>query len=118
MQLPAEQITRWALIDSDGIILEPPGKAPFNLPVVTGVRPEEAAGMRGLRVRRMKRMLDDLGPQRDKVSDVDVADLDNLKITLKMDERPLVLMIGDHNFRSRFQTFSTTMTKSRNESRT
>lgn len=103
VQLPAEHITRWSLIDSDGVILEPPLRAPFKLPVITGVRPEEALAMRAVRVRRMKRMLDDLGPLRDKVSDVDVADLDDLKLTFKMGDRPLVLMMGDRNFRSRFQ---------------
>ena len=103
VQLPTEHITRWSLIDSDGVILDPPLRSPFKLPVVTGIRPEEALPMRSIRVRRMKRMLEELGPLREKVSDVDVADLDDLKLTFKMGERPLVLMMGDHNFKKRFE---------------
>lgn len=105
LQLRSESISRWALIDSDGIILDPPIKAPFKLPLITGVQPEEPASMRGMRVRRMSRMLDDIGSFREKVSEIDVSDLDNLKVTLKMGDRALVLMLGDQNFRTRFQSF-------------
>ncbi len=105
LQLPSEAISRWALIDADGIILDPPLKAPFKLPVITGMEAGEPAALRGMRVRRMSRMLDEVGTYREKVSEVDVSDLDNLKVTLKMGNRPLVLMLGDHNFHDRVQSF-------------
>jgi cell division protein FtsQ len=105
VQLPADSMMRWALIDADGIILDPPDKTSFKLPVITGVRGDEAADVRSLRVRRMRRMLDDLGELREKVSDVDVADLDDLKITTKLGNHAVILRMGDHNFRTRFQNF-------------
>lgn len=105
VQMRGDSISRWSLIDADGIILDPPAKTPFQLPVITGVKPEEAAAVRGVRVRRMMRMLDDLGDNRSKISEVDVADLDNLKATLKVSEHAVVLILGDRNFRTRFQNF-------------
>jgi cell division protein FtsQ len=105
IELRSDSISRWSLIDQDGVILEPPARTAFNLPVVSGVRAEESQSMRGIRVRRMLRMLDDLGPQHSRISEVDVSDLDDLKVTLKVDQRAIVLMLGDHNFRSRFQNF-------------
>lgn len=105
VQFRSESISRWSLIDQDGVILEPPAHTAFNLPVVSGIRPEESQAMRGVRVRRMLRMLDDLGAQHDRISEVDVSDLDDLKVSLKVDQRAVVLMLGDHNFHTRFQNF-------------
>jgi cell division septal protein FtsQ len=105
VQLRSEGISRWSLIDSDGVILEPPAKAPFKLPVVNGVQAGESQATRGMRVRRVSRMLDEIGPEfRDKVSEADVSDLDNLKVTMKLRGRAVVLMLGDHNFRNRIQS--------------
>lgn len=105
IQFPSESMSRWSLIDQDGVILEPPPRTAFNLPVIAGLHIEEGQAMRGTRVRRMLRMLDELGPQQTQISEVDVSDLDDLKVTVKKDQRAVVLMMGDHNFRTRFQNF-------------
>lgn len=105
VQLKSESMSRWALIDSDGIILEPPLRSNFKLPVITGVEAGEPPALRGVRVRRMSRMLDDIGNYRQKVSEIDVSDLDDLKATIKMGDRALILMLGDRNFHGRFQNF-------------
>jgi cell division protein FtsQ len=105
VQLKSESMSRWALIDSDGIILDPPLRSGFKLPVITGVQADEPPAMRGVRVRRMSRMLDEIGSYREKLSEIDVSDLDDLKVTIKMGDRALILMIGDQNFRTRFQNF-------------
>jgi len=105
IEIRTESISRWSLIDQDGVVLEPPHRTPFNLPVVSGVRLQESQSMRAVRIRRMLHMLDDLGPSRNRISEVDVSDLDDLKVTLKIDQRAIVLMLGDHNFRTRFQNF-------------
>ena len=105
LQLQSEGITRYPLIDTDGVILEPPARALFDVPVLIGVRTEETQTMRGLRVRRMQRLLKDLGASANKVSEVDVSDLDNLHVRVKVDRRSILLIMGDHNFRSRFQGF-------------
>ena len=65
----AEAMLRWALIDEEGVILDPPPKAAFTLPFLTGVPSRESAEKRAIRVRRMQRLMQDLGPMSDNVSD-------------------------------------------------
>lgn len=105
IKLPAENMARWALIDDEGVILEPPPKAGFHLPVLAGIRSTETAEKRAARVRRMERLNKELGRMADKVSEVDVSDLDNLKITEQVEGTAVSLMLGDHNFSSRVQNF-------------
>ena len=101
----SESISSWWLIDEEGVILEPPARTAFDVPVLTGVRTDESRAIRGVRTRRMIRLLEDLGAYRNRISEVDVADLDNLKVTLKVDGRAVVLLLGDRNFHGRFQNF-------------
>jgi hypothetical protein len=75
------------------------------LPTVTGVRLGEKAADRGKRVRRMQTLLKDLGPLAGQVSQSDVSDLDDLKVTVKMQDRAIVLIVGDRNFHDRLQHF-------------
>lgn len=106
VEMKTEGISRWALIDSDGIILEPPERAVFHLPVLSGVRFDERQNMRGMRVRRMLALMKELGPLDENISEIDVSDLDDLKVTQQMQDHAIVLMLGDRNFRSRFQHFA------------
>lgn len=105
LQIRSESISRWSLIDQDGVVLEPPLRTPFELPVVSGIRLQESQTMRASRIRRMLRLLDDIGASRSRISEVDVTDLDNLKVSLRVGKRAIVLMLGDHNFHTRFQNF-------------
>jgi cell division protein FtsQ len=105
IRLPAESMLRWALIDDDGVILDPPAKASFQLPVLSGVMGAENQEKRSIRVRRMKRLMRDLGPLADNVSEVDASDLDDLRITEKAGGNAVLLMLGDRNFSSRLKNF-------------
>src|ERR1700693_448782 len=105
VKLRAESMERWALIDEEGVILEPPQKAPFHLPMLAGVHPEESPAQRSVRVRRAQRLVQELGSLADKISETDVTDLDDLKITEKLDGRAVTLMLGEHNFASRLRNF-------------
>lgn len=105
LQLRSDSISRWFLIDQDGVVLDPPARTAFNLPIVSGIRAGESQALRGTRVRRMLRVLDDLGAQQTPISEIDVSDLDDVKLTVKKDRRAVVLAIGDRNFRTRFQNF-------------
>ena len=98
-------MSRWALIDADGVILEPPQRAPFKLPVITGVRADEPQSMRGTRVRRMLRMMKELGPMGNDISEINVRDLDDVAVTEQIGGRGIVLMLGEHKFASRLQNF-------------
>jgi cell division septal protein FtsQ len=105
VKLPAESMARWALIDEEGVILDPPAKAAFQLPVLSGVTAGESPEKRGIRVRRMQRLMKELGPMADNISEVDAADLDDLKITEQVGGGAVSLMLGDRNFASRLRNF-------------
>jgi cell division protein FtsQ len=105
LDVKVEGMSRWSLIDSDGVILDPPARANFKLPVITGVLKGESTAMRGTRVRRMQRMMKELGSMADNVSEVNVSDLDDLCVTESMSGRAVVLMLGDQNFASRLRNF-------------
>jgi len=87
------------------VILDPPAKASFQLPVLSGVTAGENQEKRGVRVRRMERLMKDLGPLSDNVSEVDATDLDDLKITEQVGGGAVSLMLGDRNFSSRLHNF-------------
>jgi cell division protein FtsQ len=105
IKLPAEAMLRWALIDDEGVILDPPPKTAFQLPVLSGVLGGETQEKRGVRVRRMQRLLKELGPMADNVSEVDASDLDDLKITEQAGGGAVTLMLGERNFSSRLRNF-------------
>jgi cell division protein FtsQ len=105
VRVPADGMTRWALIDDEGAILEPPLKAPFRLPLLDGVPVGESPDKRARRVRRMEQVLRDLGGLADKVSEVDASDLDSLKISEQVQGRQVSLLMGDRNFSSRLKNF-------------
>ncbi len=105
IRLQAESMVRWALIDDEGVILDPPAKASFQLPVLSGVTAAENQEKRGIRVRRMKRLMKDLGALADNVSEVDAGDLDDLKITEQVKSGAVLLMLGNRNFSSRLTNF-------------
>jgi cell division protein FtsQ len=105
VKLPGDNIARWGLIDDEGVILEPPAKAAFRLPVLAGIRASETLEKRGTRVRRMQRLTKELGKLADNVSEVDVGDLDNLKVTEQVGGTAVSLMLGDRNFSSRLRNF-------------
>lgn len=97
--------SRFALIDGDGLILQPPAHARFNLPVALGINPSAVPEDRRSRVRRLMTLVKDVGPLSDRLSEVDVTDMDNLKVTARVDNRAILLMLGDHNFAKRLQNF-------------
>ncbi|MGA2182962.1 MAG: FtsQ-type POTRA domain-containing protein [Bryobacteraceae bacterium] len=105
LQIPFGPMSRYALIDADGVILEQPGKARFDLPVILGVNPGAPIGDRVVRVHRMQRLTSDLGALAAGVSEIDVGDLDNLKIRERVQDQTVLLNLGDRNFASRMHTF-------------
>lgn len=105
IKVPAEGMSRWALIDEEGVVLDPPAKQVFKLPVLTGVSLGESIEKRAQRVRRMQRLIADLGALSDAVSEVDASDLDNLRVTEQVDGRTVTLLLGDQNFNWRVKSF-------------
>ena len=96
--------SRFGLIDEDGVIL-PPAADRFTLPVLAGVRAADPIAQRKERVHRMLRLTRDLGDATAKISQIDVSDSENLKITQSWEGRIVTLLLGDHNFGLRYQNF-------------
>jgi hypothetical protein len=105
IKLPADGMARWSLIDEEGVILDPPAKQAFRLPVLTGALASESPEKRATRVRRMQRLMTELGALGDHVSEVDAGDLENLRITEEVEGRTVTLLLGDQNFAARVRGF-------------
>ncbi|MEO7142360.1 MAG: FtsQ-type POTRA domain-containing protein [Bryobacteraceae bacterium] len=97
--------SRMALIDRDAVILETPPKSRFALPVLTGFAAGDSQPVRRERVRRMERLLTEVGPLGARISEIDTTDRDNIRVTVDRGDRALVLLLGDRNFAPRLENF-------------
>jgi cell division protein FtsQ len=102
---PKDGMSQLALIDKDGYLLRPKVAAKFTLPVITGVRESEGLENRRARVRRVLGMLKDAGPLAEQISEISVADPNNLIIAEHVNNRVVNLMLGDENYAERLQNF-------------
>jgi cell division protein FtsQ len=98
-------ISRFVLIDGDGFILRPKVAAKFTLPVLTGFSETESIENRRARVHRVLDMLKEIGPLGKDVSEVDVADPNNLIVSEHVEGTVVKLMLGDENYAERIQNF-------------
>lgn len=96
-----------ALIDREGVILYPEAAARFELPVVLGISPGQSEADRRYRMRRVTRLLDDLGPLAEAISEIDVADPENLRAVQQVEDRAVTLILGNQRFKQRIQNFLT-----------
>jgi cell division protein FtsQ len=103
VQLPGE--TELPLIDNDGFLLRPEVNASFNLPVLTGITREQSDEERRVRVRRLRKLITDSGELSAKISEVDVADPDNLKVMQDAGGKAVTLIIGNRYFKRRLEKF-------------
>ncbi len=97
--------TRLLLIDAEGVLLDPPPHAPFSFPVLSGVAGDDTEAVRRIRVQAMLRLLNELGPGARDISEVNTADLENLKAVTQAGGRAVELEMGDGNFGRRYQAF-------------
>lgn len=93
------------LVDEDGVLLPLRDSAKFHLPVVRGLRTEQSEEDRKTRIRRMLRLQSEIGGHIDRISEVDVADADNLKVTYPMSDRAMILYLGHTHYALRLKKF-------------
>ena len=93
------------LVDADGVLLEPPARAQFAFPVLLGVREDEPEAARRQRVAAFLRFQKDMGDLAKDVSEVNVADPDDLRIVARVDGRALELLMGGGDFARRYRNF-------------
>lgn len=96
---------RFGLIDEEGVIL-PPATDRFHLPVLTGVRRDDAPQDRRKRVQRMMSLMASLGAASADIAEVDVSDPSDLKVKQPSNGRMITLLLGDRNFAARYQNFT------------
>jgi cell division protein FtsQ len=99
---PAHRMT---LIDAEGVILAPPSRAHFTLPVLLGIQVGDSQAVRRRRVHRMQEILKELGPLGQKISELDLGNMDRPAATLEAGGRGVVVLLGDRNWRNRLQNF-------------
>ncbi len=107
VQLPSGRgrPSRVALIDEDGVILKPPPRVRYDLPVLTGIREKQSEKTRALRVRRAMRLMREVGELGSQISEIDVSKPDKLTITENAGGKAVVLILGRERFRSRLENF-------------
>jgi cell division protein FtsQ len=96
---------RFLLVDAQGVLLDPPLRAQFAFPVVTGLTDEQTDAERRVRVRAMQALMDDLGPAGQNISEINAAVPDDLTVVAQVEGRPLELKLGDGNYAKRVQNF-------------
>jgi cell division protein FtsQ len=96
---------RVMLIDEDGVLLEPAGRTRQDLPVLTGVRLDQSPQERAHRVRRMRQLLEEAGNLASEISVIDALDPENLKITMRVEDKLLVLILGPEGYARRLERF-------------
>ncbi len=101
----SDGLSAFALIDKDGYILRPRVAARFTLPVISGVRESETLDDRRARVRRVLDMLKEIGPLAGQISEINVADPNDLVVAEHVGNSVVNLMLGDENYSDRLQNF-------------
>jgi cell division protein FtsQ len=94
-----------ALIDAEGVLLEPPPQATFSFPVLSGIREDSTEATRRERVRAMLRLEDEMGYLAKDISEVDASDPEDVRIVVQVDRQTVSLLLGDSNYGRRYQNF-------------
>jgi cell division protein FtsQ len=107
VQTPGIDGTRfYSLADADGVLLDPQHAGQLALPVISGFPVQASEAVRGERMKRFLRLQAEFGSEMDNISEVDIADGENLKLTQEFEGRALTLMVGNQKFLQRYKNFT------------
>lgn len=102
---------RMKLVDGEGILLDKSEKGSFDFPVLAGLSAgggqEERVARLGLFQQFSQEIVNDAAASGWLVSEVDLADRDDLRAVLVQGRETLLVHFGHTNFRERFQNFLT-----------
>ncbi|MGH9673649.1 MAG: cell division protein FtsQ/DivIB [Bryobacteraceae bacterium] len=98
-------VWRTMLVDGEGVLLEPPRHDRHDLPVLAGLRVDQSLEARRERVTRMQELLAEAGEYAPRLSEIDATAPDNLRVTLKVEDKAYVLVLGGDKFAQRLATF-------------
>jgi cell division protein FtsQ len=102
---PSGSAARFLLVDAQGVLLDPPLRAQFAFPVLTGLTDAQTDAERRVRVRAMQTLMDDVGPAGQNISEIDATAPDDLTVVAQVEGRPLELRLGEGNYARRLQSF-------------
>ena len=105
MHRAANSASHPLLIDAEGVLLDPPPRAMFTFPVLTGLTEDQTEPERRVRVRAMLALLEDLGPAGQNISEINAAAPDDLNVVTQVEGRMLELKLGEGNYAKRLQSF-------------
>ncbi len=94
-----------ALVDAEGVIMSLPPRANLDLPALMGVTREQPIEARQQRLNQVMELMRDLEAQAGRISEINAADLYNLKITFTDQGRAFRLWLGNRNYRARVENF-------------
>jgi cell division septal protein FtsQ len=101
------EVTR--MLDRAGVFLEPPGRLPIDLPVVTGVHPSMPLAERRARVRLLESLVAELDGEEPRysrqLSEIDLSDLENARVTTLYKGDVIELQMGNSHLRHRYEIF-------------
>jgi len=92
-------------VDEEGVLLDRSMAAGGDLPVLSGLRGDQTPHERALRVRLMMQVISDIGERARDVSVINVGQLDNVRLTVHLDEMLLVLVLGPDEFGQKLSQF-------------
>jgi len=97
--------SRVMLIDGEGVLLEPPPQSHFTFPVLSGVYEEQTEPERRLRVQAMQRLIANLGPLAQDISEVNAEAPENLVVVTQLEGCAIELVLGNQNFPTSMRNF-------------
>ena len=101
----ANSPSHFLLVDAQGVLLDPPARAQFAFPVLTGLTEDQTEPERRVRVRAMLALLDELGPAGQNISEINATAPDDLAVVTQVEGRLIELKLGDGNYAKRLQSF-------------
>ena len=101
------------LVDGAGVILDMPplmmAARRFSFPVVTGIKPSDALSVRGARMQLYEKFVSALDSSGEhlssNLSEVNLSDPEDVRVTLPAKSSDLLLHFGDTNFLARYRIY-------------
>ena len=87
------------------MLLRIPAQYQPRVPDVKGISVRDSVAQRTERIKRMLRVMKDSGRHGERFTMVDVSDMDNVKVTMPVMDRPMTVWLGGRNFLSRLDGF-------------
>lgn len=106
VQLAGDSAPEFKVIDTDGVLMPiPSGERMSNLVVLTGMSASDTEASRRIRVREAMIFQREVGALANRLSEVDVRDPGNLRVTMRIDDVAVLLKVGNNNYKKRLDNF-------------